>query len=282
MPAPQASLFKETAKTTFRSKGIKLAVNWSQPTGDAGKQYVGAFAQSELNVAPDPMALFTPASTNRYHVDQCKTIGKNFADFIDDMSAAICGAWQQWMAAATFVGVMVNGPIGTITPGMFQGPPFFPLSFVQAPKVTPNMVKYAQAICQAINTGWQAWHMGFTGMLSYPPTFAAMAGPIHPPTPNIPINLAGAGASPGEALLAKETLKMAMVANLGDPMAQHHEALFDSVADAFDKAFKMFKTSTMINNVLAFGPIPTFAPPIVPIGPVVVGIGNGVPGACLT
>lgn len=281
MPAPQASLMKLNAKNIFRAKGIKLSVDWSQPTGDAGKQYVDAMDPSERNVPPDPTALFTPASVNKYHVDQCKTIGKDFADFIDGISDALCGAWQQWMSTAAIAGVIVAGPVGTITPGMFQGPPFFPLAFVQAPKVKPTMMKYAQAVCNAINTAWQAWHMGFTGMLNFPPTFAMMTSPLHPPTPNIPINIAGAGSSPGEALLSASALKMAMVANLGDPTAQHHQDLFDCIAQAFEQAFTTFKTSTMINNVLGLGPIPTFAPPLVPGGPVVMGVGNAVPGSML-
>lgn len=281
MPAPQAMMVKEMAKNNFRSKGIKLGHQWSQPTGEAGKQYVDAFEQGEHNVPPDPMALFTPATPNKYHVDQTKTIGKQFADFIDGVSDAICGAWQQFMSASTIVGVMVNGPVGVIMPGSFQGPPIFPLAFAQAPKNTPSLMKYSKAVCQAVGTSFQAWHMGFMGKVQCVPTFAVMAGPIHPPTPNIPMTIDMVGKSPAEAMMKKDALKGLMILNLGDPTALHHMELFDSIADAIDQAFTQFKASTMVNNIMSFGPIPTFAPPFVPVGPVVMGVGNGIPGSML-
>lgn len=281
MPAPQAMMVKELAKNTFRGKAIKLGVNWSQPTGDAGKQYVQAFEQSELNVPPDPMALFTPASTNKYHVDQTKQIGKQFADFIDGVCDAICGAWQQFMSSCTIVGAMVNGPVGVIMPGSFQGPPIFPLAFAQAPKNTPNLMKYSKAVCQSVGTSFQAWHMGFAGKVNAMPTFATMPGPVHPPTPNIPMTIDMVGKSPAEALMKKDALKGQMIANLGDPQALHHVELFESIAQAIDTAFTQFKATTMVNNVLCFGPVPTFAPPFVPVGPVVMGVGNSTPGTTL-
>jgi hypothetical protein len=69
-----------------------------------------------------------------------------------------------------------------------------------------------------------------------------------------------------------------MVGLLGDPTALHHKQLFDSVADAFEKCFMTWQTSTQVTNVLGAGPIPTFAPPFVPVGPVVGGVGNMPPG----
>ena len=72
-----------------------------------------------------------------------------------------------------------------------------------------------------------------------------------------------------------------MEANLADPTALHASALFDAIAKAFNTVFQIFKASTLVQNVLGTGPIPTFAPPFVPVGPVVAGIGNGPPG-CLS
>ncbi len=56
--------------------------------------------------------------------------------------------------------------------------------------------------------------------------------------------------------------------------------LFDALSQAFTPVFTVFKASTLVKNVLGMGPIPTFAPPFVPVGPVVCGVGNGPPG-CL-
>ena len=52
----------------------------------------------------------------------------------------------------------------------------------------------------------------------------------------------------------------------------------DSIADAFEKVFQIWQTSTQVTNVMGFGPVPTFAPPVVPMGPVVGGLGTMMPG----
>jgi hypothetical protein len=69
-----------------------------------------------------------------------------------------------------------------------------------------------------------------------------------------------------------------MIANLGEPKAAHHQELFDCIAGAFEKCFTLWQTTTMVTNVLGTGPVPTFAPPFVPVGPVVAGVGNMLPG----
>jgi hypothetical protein len=155
-----------------------------------------------------------------------------------------------------------------------------PLILATAPKSKPQEVKYSNAIANAFGMLWQPWHMGLSGMLMYPPTFAACPSPVHPPTPNIPLPLI-ALASPGEAGLSSMTLKSTMEANLGDPTALHASDLFDAIAKAFNVVFQIFKVSTSVQNVLGVGPVPTFAPPFVPVGPVIAGVGTGAPG-CLS
>ena len=57
-----------------------------------------------------------------------------------------------------------------------------------------------------------------------------------------------------------------------------NESLCVAIADAFEKSFNLWKVSTMVTNVMGTGPIPTFAPPYVPVGPVVGGFGTMLPG----
>ena len=42
-----------------------------------------------------------------------------------------------------------------------------------------------------------------------------------------------------------------------DPI--HASDLFDAIANAFNTVFQIFKTSTLVQNVLGTGPIPSFA-----------------------
>ena len=269
-------MLAQLAKVNFVSKMIKLPTDWKQP----GDQYGDAFEPTEKTVPPNmPMNLFREESLNKYHVDTAKTIGKNFEDYIDGISDAICGGIDKWMKMTTINGVIINAVVGVLAPGCVVGPPLMPLILASAPMNTPQEMKYSNAIANAFSTGWQTWSLGISGVLSYP-AFAAFPGPVAPPMPNIPMPLI-AFPSSGESMLSPSMLKNSMTANLGDPTALHATDLFDAIAQAFSVAFLMFKASTMIQNVLGTGPVPTFAPPFVPVGPVVGGVGTGPPGCIM-
>jgi len=273
MPAPQKAMLSRLAKTNFASKHIKLPVNWKQP----GDQYPEAFQKNERKIAPNPpMTLFKEPTLNKYHVDTAGTIGKKFENYIDGACAAICDGIDKWMKMTAIAGVIINGPTGMLMPGCVIGPVLTPLILATAPKSRPQELKYSKAIAQAFGTLWQPWHSGLTGTLMYPP-FAAFPGPVAPPMPNVPIPLI-ALSSPGEAGLSPGSLKSTMEANLADPKALHAPDLFDAIAKAFHTVFQIFKTTTIIQNVLGTGPIPTFAPPVVPAGPVLAGTVIPTPG----
>jgi hypothetical protein len=162
-----------------------------------------------------------------------------------------------------------------------MGPPLFPLIFSSAPKSTPQELKYSNAIANAVSTAWQAWQLSFQIPAIQFPHCACFPGPMAPPLPNVPLPMMAASAS-AESMLSGSQLKNLMVGNLGDPQAQHHADIFDAVANAFNTVFTQWKASTMINNVMSqVAPIPTFAPPFIPCGPVVAGMGMSPPG-CLT
>ncbi len=79
-------------------------------------------------------------------------------------------------------------------------------------------------------------------------------------------------------MLSPPTLSMTMQGFLADPDALHHRDLFDALSRAFFVMFTTFKVSTMVQNVLGTGPIPTFVPPFVMAGPVLGGTTLPKPG----
>ncbi len=248
-------------------------MNWSQP----GNQYPDAFQPSEKGVAPNsPMNLFREATLNKYHVDTAKTLGAQFDAYIGGICGAICDGIDKWMKMTMVAGAIINGPVGVVFPGTVNGPPLMPLIFATAPKNTPQELKYSMAISSAFGTLWMPWHLGLTGMLMYP-AFAAFPGPMAAPMPNVPVPLI-TFSSPGESGLSPNTLKSMMQANLADPTALHAVDLFDAIAMAFTSVFQVFKASTLVQNVLGMGPVPSFAPPFVPVGPVVGGTVIPTPG----
>jgi hypothetical protein len=278
MPAPQAPVMQNLAKLKFQGFALKLPTDWRQPQGIGGAQYAQAMMETRATVGipmPMPPALFLPASMTKYHCDTAKKISDDFTKYIDGICSAICSAWSEWQSMAAMTGVVIIGPLASV--GQVVGPPLMPLIMKSAPKMTPMELKFSNAIATAISNGWLA----YTATIKIPslpfyPAFAAFPGPLAPPMPNIPVPVIAL--TQVTASISKDALKSMMIGLLADPRAQHHVELFDCVADAFDKCFKIWQASTMVTNVLGTGPIPTFAPPVVPAGPVVGGTGNMTPG----
>jgi len=266
-------MLSQLGKLNFKATAIGLPVKWTTPRGE---QYTKAFAISELVNPPDAASVFLVKSPNKYHVQTQREIGKGFADFIDKISGAICDGIDKWMKLTMVSGMVINGPVGMVLPGNLTGPPLMPFILASAPVNTAQFMKYSKAIAQVVSTAWQTWQSGLMGQLMYP-AFAAFPGPMAPPTPCVPMPLI-AFSSPGEAMLSPASLKAQMIANLGDPDALHHKELFEAVAQAFNTSFTLFKATTLVQNVLGTGPIPTFAPPFVPVGPVVGGTSVPTPG----
>ncbi len=268
-------MFKQLARLKFTGNNIKLPVNWSQPSGTKGQQYNDAFKAGEGTTAPGMPPLFFAATMNKYHTDTQKKLNQDFGEFIDGISDAICSAWSTWQSAATMVGVVINAV--TAVGGQVVGPPMGPLILAQGPKTKPNHMKYTSAVANTIGTAWLSYTatIKVTGMPWYP-AFAALPMPVAPPTPNIPCPVIAL--TQVKASLAPAVMKQQMVGMLGDPQAPHHQELFDCICDAFDKVFTIWQASTMVTNVLGTGPVPTFAPPYVPVGPVVGGVGTMTPG----
>jgi hypothetical protein len=132
-------------------------------------------------------------------------------------------------------------------------------------------------IGNSLGAGW----LQFTSSISVPglpwyPAFAAMPAPVAPPLPNVPCPLVALTMS--RAQLGATMLKTTMAAQSSVP---DHQALFGAIAEAFSKVLDLWLASTLVTNVLGTGPVPSFAPPYVPVGPVIGGVGNMPPGGFL-
>jgi len=265
---------KQLARLKFSQNNLKVPTNWQNPANS--EHYGKAFKDSEKTTSPDTTAppLFMPATMNKYHTETQKKLNSDFGTFIDTTCDAICGAWSQWQSAATMVGVMIMGPMATL--GQVVGIPWQPLILAQGAKSTPMQMKYTNVIATVLSTSWMTYTATIKVAMSWYPLFAAMASPVAPPTPNIPCPVSALIQVP--VSIQPMLMKMQMVGQLADPMAPFHQELFDCICDAFDKCFKIWQNSTMVTNVMGTGPVPTFLPPYVPVGPVVGGVGIMTPG----
>lgn len=272
MPAPQASAMQQLARLKLTSFAIK--VGHDKPSDPDG-HYNKGFKDGELATAPGAPPLFQPKTANKYNTDTQKMHIDKIGTYMDGVCSAICSAWSQWQSMSTLVGVVIAGPTASV--GQIVGPPLTPLILASAPKATPMEMKYSNVFANVIGTAW----LTFTATVKVPgmpwyPAFSAFPGPVAPPTPNVPCPFAALVQVP--VSISCNVMKMQMVGMLGDPMAPFHKELFESVCDAFEKCYNTWKASTMVTNVLGTGPIPTFAPPYVPVGPVVGGVGTMTPG----
>lgn len=280
MPAPQATLMKQAARLKFASFNLRVPKDWRQPQGEDNDQFKSAFKPDELSTqpatpTPSGPPLFQPASLNRYHTDLQKQMNNDYGEFIDKMCGAICNAWSQWQGLAAMTGIIINAV--TASMGQVVGPPWQGLIMVAWADAKPSQKKFQNAVASTLSTAWQS----YTATIKVPampwyPTFAMFPSPVAPPTPNVPTPVIAL--TQVKASLTPALMKQQMMAALGDPQAPYAGELFESICDAFDKMFTVWQTSTMVTNVLGTGPIPTFAPPYVPAGPVVGGVGNMPPG----
>ena len=183
-----------------------------------------------------------------------------------------------WTLQAIFTTGSINGPCLTIPPGCLEGPNF-EANMVSEMKDRGVQEEIAQAFATPVWLGWRKWSLTFN-IPSIPafPAFAAFPGPYAPPTPALPISLSAA--SSDRDLLRAESLKKQILGRLGkwgkDPDAGKAVERF---TQWFDERFTLAVNTSWISNLYGQGPVPTYAPPYVPVGPVIQGRLTSAPGA---
>jgi hypothetical protein len=269
---PNGSMMTQSAFAKFKSKDRKHPPDWSQPSGDAGKMMNQGLGKKS-NGSPNFSRIMVPPTDIKLHCSSSNHIADIIEAYVKGICGAIADAWGMWMSSSAVGPVMFTGPVGMMTPGSVKGPPLQGLILAcGAPMSKPAEIKYTKAIAAAVSTAWQTYHMGLTGTLDYPP-LACFPSPAIVCIPNVPKPVA-AFASPGEMMLSGATLSASMMGQYGDPNAAYAQDIFDSVADSVYNMLQTWKASTMINNVLANGAVPSWTP-FSPVGPGM-GVANGV------
>ncbi|MCO4760393.1 MAG: hypothetical protein KC502_02740 [Myxococcales bacterium] len=280
MPGPQPAMLKNLVKIAFKAHAIVLPTKWKQPVGNPeGRQYIDAFKLTELVRPFSASKLFLPATPNKYHVDTQKKLHKQFDKYIDGICDAICGAWDKWRLQAKFSNLIINGPVAVGSPGCLKGPKLKSLIMMQAPKSSPAEKKYSDSVAKHLSKAWGDWQgkVMVPGLPWYP-AFTAFPLAMAPPMPNIPMPLIVCPSAMAAEMLVPSKLKDGMVKAHNDKKALHHKELFDSIGKGVSVVFLIWLVSQQIMNVLGKGPVPTYAPPYVPVGPVVGGQNIAVPG----
>lgn len=219
-----------------------------------------------------PPSLFVAASNDLADCNDQRDTSQAFENYIDGVCTAICAGWSNWQSKVVLTGVQVNAVIAF--GGQVIGPSIETMILASAPKWSEWQTRRSNAISIAMGMAFRDFSLRIrVPGLPWYPAFAAFPAPVAPPTPNIPVPLA---AICGGRITAA-WLKNEMMHSFGAPNEWSTE-LFESIATAVEECFALWVTSTMVTNVMGTGPIPTFAPPYVPVGPVVGGTANMIPG----
>jgi hypothetical protein len=179
-----------------------------------------------------------------------------------------------WQRTATLSEVKVEA--ATAIGGVLRGSPIKPhIVAALAGRAAPGHV--IGAFAEAAGRAWDFWtsKVGVPGLPWYP-AFAALPVPIAPPTPNVPTPLS---AITRGATIDGGSVSRSIIGMLGpegaEPAARDAANEF---GDWLSASFVVWHVTTMVTNVIGRGPVPTFAPPYVPVGPVVHGSAESVPG----
>lgn len=278
---PPLQLIKALGQPVFFAHNLKLPAQFQRPTGEQADDHYG-MAWPESNRVAIPQLIppwFTPAEPNhRDYQHQCDVVGQAYKELHDGMCDAIQFAHNMWKLQAKFQNIQINAAIAVGMPGCLSGPAL-ESSIKTAPMVaswTGNKAKHRDAIAKGVSKCFKDWQDQVTvpGLPWYP-AFIAFPGPMAPPMPNVPTPLIACPSAMISSIITPTAMKSEMGNALdgeikrNDPTKQY-EALHDAVATVCAAGFAVW-VAAQTQVVLGKGQIPTFAPPYVPMGPVVMG-----------
>lgn len=271
----------------FLSYMKMLPRDWKQPQGEKLKMYLDAFEKHEYVWAPALQPpWFIPHSPIKYHVDSVDKAGSDFKKVHDTMVAAVAFSHLMWKLQAKFADITVMAISAIGSPGCLKGPELESniKNFPECVQWDGNLGLYRDAVAAGVSKAFKSWQdQVMVPGLPWYPAFAAFPGPQAPPMPNIPTPLIACVSSKASDIMTPDTMKQNMIDALDSDLKaadtdEQHVALFDAIACTLALAFTMWLPAQQVMMVLGKGPIPTFAPPYVPVGPVVGGDIISVPG----
>lgn len=190
-----------------------------------------------------------------------------FANYIRNMCTAIGQGLEPWRLQARLTGVRIVA--ATASGGKLYSSVGIETQVRQrAPTGWDN---YTQAIAAGVHNQFQSFanEVSVPGLAWYP-AFAAWPGPQAPPMPNVPCPLMAISAMALRHL--RESAFTDMIWNkLPSPKPPCGKEVAIAIGHGLEKAAFAWLSAQQVMNVLGKGPVPGFAPPYVPVGPVMGG-----------
>jgi hypothetical protein len=292
MPPLNAKSFAMLGYLVFISKQFKMPTKADYKKPPDMQQYTMDSMSMADHIPPPPSHMmpgpwFTPQTpANKHYQKSCDDIGKKWQEFVDNMLDAVDFSHNMWRLQAKIKDLQVAAVSAIGAPGCLDGPEL-ESNIKGAPMVAAwsgNAGKLRDAVAKGVSKCFKDWQgkVMVPGLPWYP-AFAAFPSPSAPPMPNVPMPLIACPSAMMSAMIVPATLKDEMVKALDGGVKdkdgdKHYEAAFEAIATAIAMAFPIWLASQQVMLVMGKGPIPTFAPPYVPVGPVLGGDNIAAPG----
>lgn len=188
---------------------------------------------------------------------------------------AFRAAVNEWIGKARIQGGKVSGPSATLTPGSLVSDTNIEMRVLQSLTSSQVPREISAALAKILATAWNDWANGFQIQLpkAYP-SFVAFPGPSAPPTRAAVDPPLSQGSSTGEASLKASSLSKKLSSALRiyatKGQASPDQAM-NGLANWVESSFNDWKGLAKLTGILGKGSVPTYAPPYVPVGPVVMG-----------
>lgn len=238
-----------------------------------------ARAQEALTPASAPQEAAAEAvAAEGANVDGTKTCQSGWETWVDAATDATLQAWDAALGEAEYRNGVINGPVledleVAVPRGLVKERVYGALVEVGVPiAIARPWAKTAEKVWRR---QWRRYKLPATEAF---PTFAAVAAPEAPPTEAEPFRLQPE-ASPKWEDLNATALFNDLAERLGDllQLPGLPDAIKRWAVDA-TAPLPAFSEKAQVYGVHGKGPVPAFAPPYVPVGPVVMGDNIAAPG----
>lgn len=211
----------------------------------------------------------------------------------DKLLDAIRFSHDLWKAQAYFRNIIINGSTAIGMPMCLTGPELVPMI-----KMSPTLndlrlsgdakdqqiISIFDAIAEGVSENFELYQNAVTVPgLPWFPTFVAYPGPMAPPTPNMPMPLIVCASYCMTNITGSTNLKQVILEKLSAvERTEVVDTFIEDVSVVISSGFSLWIAAAMVQLVMGYGPVPTFAPPYVPVGPVINGSVIPAPGHLMT
>jgi hypothetical protein len=210
-----------------------------------------------------------PLSGPRDNISKTITRPSDWAGWLAGAKRGIREGVPRWVAGLKFSGISINGPAAS--GGRLQPSSDLKnlISIRMREAGAPQDV--VEGFMGAVAESWNSWAASVRAPgAAWYPNFAAVPLPVAPPMPNTPFPLEGL--QQNLALFVPPTLAAAIKSRIRDAASwPGGSAGIDEFCRWLFAGFIAWQQNAKVQGVMGTGPVPTFAPPYVPVGPVVGG-----------